>query len=253
MHRNKVNKKLTKNCMFARGETPKRWVLIFWYVLIWQKFEESIKVNVYENVRFGELAKIGYNLFWSKKYKIWIFWTLFPLTKLTRNHELQFLLFDRTRSLSLFAWSTRGGTICSNRGPAPRTWGGYAQKGRNRWFQQRPRSNDQGAASHCAICLQRHRGPNNFYRPASTFSFHLESIFLSPAELRKFDKGIGDRRDCQKIMLKNGRKFSSGVLVVCVRKSTHRDVRGPNKFWNTLKLFWKLFLSLSGLPPLCTP
>lgn len=121
---------------------------------------------------------------------------MFPLTKLTRNHELQFLLFDRTRSLSLFAWSTRGGTICSNRGPAPRTWGGYAQKGRNRWFQQRPRSNDQGAASHCAICLQRHRGPNNFYRPASTFSFHLESIFLSPAELRKFDKGIGDRRDC---------------------------------------------------------
>ena len=154
------------------------------------------------------------------------------MTKLARNHELQFLLFDRTRSLSLFAWSTRGGTIGSNRGPAPRTRGGsQLHKGRNRWFQQRPRSNDQGAASHCAIFLQRHRGPNNFYRPASTFSFHLESIFLSPAELRKFDKGIGDRRDCQKIMLKNGRNFSSGFLVVCVRKSTHRDVRGPNKFW----------------------
>ena len=128
-------------------------------------WEESIKVNVYENVRFGELAKIGYNLFWSKKYKIWIFWTLFPLTKLTRNHELQFLLFDRTRSLSLFAWSTRGGTICSNRGPAPRTWGGYAQKG----------------LEPVVPTEAPHQGPGRRW------------------PLRKFDKGIGDRWDCVKI------------------------------------------------------
>ena len=103
----------------------------------------------------------------------------------------------------------RGGTGGSNRGPAATT------------------------RAPPAIAQFVYRGIGDrtiFYRPASTFSFHLESIFLSPAELRKFDKGIGDRRDCQKIMLKNGRNFPSGVLVVCVMKSTHRDVRGPNKF-----------------------
>ena len=45
---------------------------------------------------------------------------------------------------------TRGGTSGSNRGPAPRTRGGTeAHKGRNRWFQQRPRNKDQGASAHC--------------------------------------------------------------------------------------------------------
>ena len=91
----------------------------------------------------------------------------------------------------------RGGTGGSNRGPAATT------------------------RAPPAIAQFVYRGIGDrtiFYRPASTFSFHLESIFLSPAELRKFDKGIGDRRDCQKIMLKNGRNFPSGVLVVCVMK-----------------------------------
>ena len=91
----------------------------------------------------------------------------------------------------------RGGTGGSNRGPAATT------------------------TAPPAIAQFVYRGIGDrtiFYRPASTFSFHLESIFLSPAELRKFDKGIGDRRDCQKIMLKNGRNFPSGVLVVCVMK-----------------------------------
>ena len=99
-----------------------------------------------------------------------------------------FLLFDRTRSLSLFAWSTwstRGGTICSNRGPAPRTWGGYAQKGRDRWFQQRPRSNDHGAASHCAICLQRHRGPNNFLQAGLYFLLPFGVDVFEPSGVAK--------------------------------------------------------------------
>ena len=43
--------------------------------------------------------------------------------------------------------STRGGTSGSNRGPASRTTGStQAHEGRNRWFQQRPRIKDHGAA-----------------------------------------------------------------------------------------------------------
>ena len=79
----------------------------------------------------------------------------------------------------------RGGTSGSNRGPAPRTWGGYAQKGRNRWFQQRPRSNDHGAASHCAICLQRHRGPNNFLQAGLYFLLPFGVDFFEPSGVAK--------------------------------------------------------------------
>ena len=125
---------------------------------------------------------------------------------------------------------TRGGASGSNRGPASRTWGGYAQKGRGTGGSTRGPAATTRAPPAIAKFLQRHRGPNNFLQAGLYFLLPFGVDFLSPAELRKFDKGIGDRRDCQKIMLKNGRNFPSGVLVVCVRKSTHRDVRGPNKF-----------------------
>ena len=94
---------------------------------------------------------------------------------------------------------TRGGTSGSNRGPAPRTRGGTeAHKGRNRWFQQRPRSNDQGAASHCKISTEA-SGTEQFLQAGLYFLLPFGVDFLSPAELRKFDKGIGDRWDCQPI------------------------------------------------------
>ena len=63
----------------------------------------------------------------------------------------------------------RGGTGGSNRGPAATT------------------------TAPPAIAQFVYRGIGDrtiFYRPASTFSFHLESIFLSPAELRKFDRRL---------------------------------------------------------------
>ena len=56
-----------------------------------------------------------------------------------------------------------------------RTRGGYAQKGRNQWFQQRPRNNELGVEGRCG----------NSAKASGTGEI-----------AQKFDKGIGDRWDC---------------------------------------------------------
>ena len=53
-----------------------------------------------------------------------------------------------------------------------RTRGGYAQKGRNQWFQQRPRNNELGVEGRCG----------NSAKASGTGEI-----------AQKFDKGIGDR------------------------------------------------------------
>ena len=70
---------------------------------------------------------------------------------------------------------TRGGASGPNRGPASRTWGGYAQKGRGTGGSTRGPAATTRAPPAIAKFVQRHRGPNNFYRPASTFSLIMGS------------------------------------------------------------------------------
>ena len=84
---------------------------------------------------------------------------------------------------------TRGGTSGSNRGPASRTWGGYAQKGRGTGGSNRGPAATTRAPPAIAKFLQRHRGPNNFYRPASTLSLIMNPQKNQPSkksQLKKF-------------------------------------------------------------------
>ena len=59
-----------------------------------------------------------------------------------------------------------------------------AHEGRNQWFQQRPRITDHGQA---------HEGRNWWFQQRPRIKDH------GAAWVKNFDRGIGDRRDCQKI------------------------------------------------------
>ena len=59
----------------------------------------------------------------------------------------------------------------------------------NRWFHQRPRSNDQGAASNCEICTEA-SGTEQFLQAGVYFFFNYGIAICADSRLSGFAKNI---------------------------------------------------------------
>tara|TARA_B100001250_G_scaffold241679_1_gene207614 strand:+ start:446 stop:793 length:348 start_codon:yes stop_codon:yes gene_type:complete len=72
----------------------------------------------------------------------------------------------------------------------------------NRWFHQRPRSNDQGAASNCEICTEA-SGTEQFLQAGVYFFFNYGIAICADSRLSGFAKNLGFSTSLKNIVEKN--------------------------------------------------